>query len=168
MAIRFECDGDYRYVGDTTFKSTVVVGGKPCKTLYVRASIHPFARVAVATNDIKRGEPISDSDCTMVRKDLADLRGGFFTDRAPLRELVATRSIKTGAVISTGHVDRPVAVKRGKVVAAEVRGNGFRITAAAKAMDNGRVGDVIRLMNVASKKTLTGEVLDANTVKVVL
>jgi flagella basal body P-ring formation protein FlgA len=167
-AIRFECDGDYRYVGDTTFKTTVVVGGKPCKTMYMRASIHPFGRVAVATRDIKRGELISDSDCTMVRKDLGDLSRGFFADRAGLRGLVAARSIPTGAVISTRSVDRPVAVKRGRVVVAEVRGNGFRITAMAKAMDNGRVGDVIRLMNVASKKALTGEVLDANTVKVVL
>jgi len=168
IAIRFECNGNYRYVGDTTFKTTVMVGGKPCKTLYMRASIHPFGRVAVATRDIKRGELVSDSDCTMVRKDLGDLSGGFFADREDLRGLVAARSIPTGAVISTGSVDRPVAVKRGKVVAAEVRGNGFRITAMAKAMDNGRVGDVIKLMNVASRKTLTGEVLDANTVKVVL
>jgi len=168
IAIRFECDGDYRYVGDTTFKTTVVVGGKPCKTLYMRASIHPFGRVAVATRDIRRGELINDSDFSMVRKDLADLRGGSFADRARLRGLVAARSIRTGAVISLGGVERPIAVKRGKIVAAEVRGNGFRISAMAKAMDNGRVGDVIRLMNVDSKKTLAGEVVDANTVRVVL
>ena len=70
-------------------------------------------------------------------------------------------------VISLRYVERPVAIKRGNIVAAQVIGNGFRITAMAKAMDNGRVGDVIRLMNVDSRKTLTGEVLDETTVRVV-
>jgi flagella basal body P-ring formation protein FlgA len=167
-AIRFECDGNYRYVGDTTFKTTVLVGGKPCKTLYMRAGIHPFGLVAVATRDIRRGELISDSYFRMVKKDLADVSGGFIADRARLRGLVAARSIPTGGVISLGCVERPVAVKRGKIVAAEVRGDGFLVTAMAKAMDNGRVGDVIRLMNVDSKKALAGEVVDANTVRVVL
>ncbi len=52
------------------------------------------------------------------------------------------------------------------MVTAEVAGRCFRITALVKAMDNGRVGDVIRLTNVGSRKTLAGEVIDENTVRV--
>ncbi|MCK5558635.1 MAG: flagellar basal body P-ring formation protein FlgA [Candidatus Hydrogenedentes bacterium] len=167
IAVKFESDGRYRYVDDAIFKTTILVGGKRCKTLYMRASVHPFQRIAVAVEDIKRGELISESDFSMVRKDLADLTGGFFADRAGLHGLVAARSIPTGTVISLRCVERPIAIKRGNIVVAEVRGNGFRITAMAKAMDNGRVGDVIRLMNVDSRKTLTGEVLDETTVRVV-
>ncbi len=164
--VRFECDGDYRYVGDETFRTTVLVDGKPCKTLYLRASVHPLEHVAVATRDIGRGSPINDTDFTMIRKDLAELSDGFFTDRAELRGLIAARSLSAGSVISLRCVDRPVVMKRGKIVTAEVRGRSFRITAMVKAMDNGRVGDVVRLTNLDSRKTLTGEVIDENTVRV--
>jgi len=164
--VRFESGGDYRYVGDETFRTTVLVDGKPCKTLYLRASVHPFERVAVATRDINRGSPIHDTDFAMIRKDLAELSGGFFTDRAEIRGLVAARSVSAGSVISLRCVDRPVVIKRGKIVIAEVTGRGFRITAMVKAMDNGRVGDVIRLTNLDSRKTLAGEVADENTVRV--
>jgi len=164
--VRFESGGDCRYVGDETFRTTVVVDGRPCKTLYLRASVHPFEHVAVAVKEIRRGDHIGDSDFTMIRKDLADLSGGFFTDGAAIRGLVAARSISAGSVISLRSVDRPIVIKRGKIVTAEVSGRGFRITAMVKAMDNGRVGDVVRLTNVDSRKTLTGEVVDENTVRV--
>ena len=164
--VRFESGGDYRYLGDETFRTTVAVDGNPCKTLYLRASVHPFECVAVAVRDIKRGDPIQDTDFAMVRKDLADLSGGFFTDQAAIRGLIAARSISAGSAISLRSVDRPVVIKRGKIVTAEVAGRGFRVTAMVKAMDDGRVGDVVRLTNVNSRKTLTGEVADENTVRV--
>jgi len=165
--VTFECDGDYRFVGDATFKTAVLVDGTPCRTLYLRASLHPFDRVAVALRDMKRGEPIRDGDFAMVRKDLAELDDGFFTGAETLRGLVAVRSISAGSVISVRSVDRPVAIVRGKLVNAEVAGRCFRITAVVKAMDNGKVGDVVRLTNIDSKKTLAGEVIDENTVRVV-
>jgi len=164
--VRFESGGDYRYVGDETFRTTVLVDGKPCKTLYLRASVHPFERVAVATRDISRGSSINDTDFAMIRKDLAELSGGFLKDRAEIRGLIAARSVSAGSVISLRCVDRPVVIKRGKIVIAEVTGRGFRITATVKAMDSGRVGDVVRLTNLDSRKTLTGEVVDENTVRV--
>jgi len=166
-SVRFDCDGDYRYVGDATFKTTVLVEGRSCKTLYLRASLHPFDRVAVALRDIRRGDLVRQNDFTMVRKDLADLDDGFFTDAQTLRGLVAARPISVGSAISLRSVDRPLAIKRGKMVTAEVAGRCFRITALVKAMDNGKVGDVIRLTNMDSRKTLAGEVLDENTVRVV-
>jgi len=164
--VRFEPDNDYRYVGDETFRTTVAVDGNPCKTLYLRASVHPFEHVAVAVRDIKRGDPIQDGDFAMVRKDLAELSDGFFTDRAAIRGLIAARTISAGSAISLRCVDRPVVIKRGKIVTAEVAGRGFRVTAIVKAMDNGRVGDVVRLTNVDSRKILTGEVADENIVMV--
>jgi len=167
MSITFECDGDYRFVGDATFKTAILVDGRPCRTLYLRANVHPFDHVAVALRDMKRGEPIRDGDFTMVRKDLAELDDGFFTSAETLRGLVAARSISAGSVISLRSVDRPVAIVRGKLVSAEVVGRCFRITAVVKAMDNGKVGDVIRLTNIDSRKTLVGEVIDENTVRVV-
>jgi flagella basal body P-ring formation protein FlgA len=165
-AVTFECDGDYRYVGDTSLKTTIKVDGKRCRTLYLRAGVHPFTPVAVAVKNIKRGEPILESDFSMVKKDLTDLRRGFFVDKTDLNGLVAARSIAAGAAISLQCVERPIAVKRGKIVVAEIKGKGFRITAMAKAMDNGRVGDVIRLTNVDSRRTFTGEVVDESTVRV--
>jgi flagella basal body P-ring formation protein FlgA len=166
-SVSFDCDGDYRYLGDATFKTTVTVDGIPCRTLYLRASLHPFDGVAVALRDVERGEPVQQNDFTMVRKDLADLNDGFFTDAETLRGLVAARAINAGSVISARCVDRPVVIKRGKTVTAEVAGRFFRITALVKAVDSGKVGDVIRLTNMDSKKTLAGEVLDENTVRVV-
>jgi flagella basal body P-ring formation protein FlgA len=166
-SITFECDGDYRFVGETTFRTIILVDGKPCKTLYLRANVRPFGRVAVALREMGRGDPIRNTDFTMVRKDFAELGDGFFTNGEALCGLVAARPISAGSVISLHSVDRPIAITRGKMVTAEVAGRFFRITAVVKAMDNGKVGDVIRLTNVDSKKTLAGEVINENTVRVV-
>jgi flagella basal body P-ring formation protein FlgA len=165
--VEFECPTGYRYVGDAPFKTTILVDGKPCRTLYVKATVHPFAQVAVAARDMDRGEPIGEGDFDMVRKDLASAPKGHITDSSMLAGLIAAQSIPSGSVISLRSVERPLAVKRGSVVAAEVTGNGFRVSAKAKALDNGRVGDVIRLVNTDSRKLLVGEVVNGDTVRVV-
>jgi flagella basal body P-ring formation protein FlgA len=61
---------------------------------------------------------------------------------------------------------KPQAIKRGAIVTASLEQHGIYIQMQAKAMDNGAIGEEIRIMNIDSGKTLSGLVEGLNRVKV--
>ena len=66
-----------------------------------------------------------------------------------------------------GHdVRRAVVVKQGQSVTLTVgQGNGFSITARVEAMQDGKIGDQIRLKNPESGRLLTGIVTGPNAAR---
>jgi flagella basal body P-ring formation protein FlgA len=57
-------------------------------------------------------------------------------------------------------------VKRGDLVTMELNSGPIRVTAIAKAMENGTKGDIIRLVNMDSNRTLEAEVTGQRAAKV--
>ncbi|MEM6955702.1 MAG: flagella basal body P-ring formation protein FlgA [Myxococcota bacterium] len=60
----------------------------------------------------------------------------------------------------------PPAVRAGSRVTAVARIGSVRATAPAEATQPGRIGDVIRIRNLATRRALTARVIDAETVEV--
>ena len=73
------------------------------------------------------------------------------------------RDVAAGAPLHTYDVRRAVVVKQGQSVLLTVgQGNGFSITARVEALQDGKIGDQIRLKNPDSGRLLTGVVTGPN------
>jgi len=73
------------------------------------------------------------------------------------------RDVAAGAPLHSYDVRRAVVVKQGQSVLLTVgQGNGFSITARVEALQDGKIGDQIRLKNPDSGRLLTGVVTGPN------
>ena len=76
------------------------------------------------------------------------------------------RDVQAGVPLRGYDVRRPVVVKQGQSVLLTVgQGNGFSITARVEAMQDGKIGDQIRLKNPDSGRLLTGIVTGPNAAR---
>jgi flagella basal body P-ring formation protein FlgA len=112
------------------------------------------AEVLTATRTIRPGEVIAPADL------------GFIAAEAPaalvLPEqavgLAARRLLVPGRPIMAGDVGAPALVKRNGPVALVYEKGGLTIRAEGRALADGAEGDLIRVMNLASRQTVTGTV----------
>jgi flagella basal body P-ring formation protein FlgA len=94
------------------------------------------------------------------------------TDRdyvAALSQLVgkqARRSLSPGKPVRADYVSQPTVVRADELIRLVYETNQVRITVKGKALEDGAVGETIRVVNVRSNKTLTGIVRGPSQVAV--
>ena len=78
----------------------------------------------------------------------------------------ATRDLPAGQVVRSSDIKRAVLVKQGQSALMSVgQDKGFQITIRVEAMQDGRMGEQIRLKNTESGRLLTGTVTGPNAVR---
>ncbi len=116
------------------------------------------AQQAVASADIPAGTAFSKDNIKIetVPCDTKPADGW-----APPYGMIATKKIAAGTIISGKEQLPPkpdVLVKRGQKVTMRISGTGFTVTAVGEAQEDGRAGDVIKVVNVDSKRTVFARV----------
>lgn len=107
--------------------------------------VQAYRRLPVARRDLRRGEVLSLSDVVLERR----LLTGHERNEPPaieeLQNCVVRVPLARGEIVDWRSV-RPIpAVRSGARVVMEYRGDGFVLSVAATAMNDGMVGDTIRV-----------------------
>lgn len=133
-----------------------------------RLNITVYQNVLVAARNLLAGETISEDCFKIDRRDIGRLTGSYYreTDKDKLIGLVLKRGLPEGGPLTESVVDRPILIKRGTYVTLVAHIGFVEVTAKGKSLQDGREGQMIRLQNVATGKTVSGKVLDALTVDV--
>ncbi len=126
--------------------------------------IERYAKVPVAVRDIPRGALIHPEDITYQKKRI--------TNASQLRSMpqsivgsVARSPIHSGAVIKPYMVTPDYAVKKHKNVKILYQKGAIRIELLGLALDNGNIGDTVRVKNLSSNKVLQCKVLQSGVVQ---
>jgi flagella basal body P-ring formation protein FlgA len=151
--------------GPTVLRVGIDVDGQTLQTMSVTADIRYLRPVLVARYMLGRGEALEESMVEMAERDITTLRNGYFTELALLQDMQTRRSLAEGAVLTRNHVAAIPVVKRGAAVELVARTNRFSATALGEAMQDGGVGERIRVKNSDSGKILYGQILDAYTIQ---
>jgi flagella basal body P-ring formation protein FlgA len=127
-------------------------------------------RVAVdhvhATRAIARGHTIEIGDVVTARHDLPR---GALRPLPGLTEIlggVATRDLKDGACVVAAAVAPQPVVRPGAAVTGLLRIDGVEVRALLVAMDSGKVGGRIRVMNPDSRRTFRARILTRDLVEI--
>jgi flagella basal body P-ring formation protein FlgA len=119
----------------------------------------------VLTRSIKKGEVLKESD--FVVRQIRVNKAGMYASRAS--DVVGyslRRSLSQGeAIVLNLIADAPI-IERGKGVTIIVRDEGLMVKAKGEALENGALGDEIKVRNIASKAVLTAIVIASDTVEV--
>lgn len=107
-----------------------------------------------ANRALQRGALIREGDVT----------GPYATQDYVGQELI--RSVRAGAVMTPRHVRTPLQVERNETVTLVFRRGALTMETTGRALDEGAVGDRVSVMNITSRKRITGRVIGQGLVEV--
>ena len=114
---------------------------------------------------IERNEIVKSSDVVLERRPKAEVG----TDAAARDRAVgmqARRQLRAGQAIRAADLAKPDLVQRDQNVTLIYEAPGIYLTMRGKALENGTEGDVVNVMNLQSKRTLSGTVTGRGQVSI--
>jgi flagella basal body P-ring formation protein FlgA len=128
----------------------------PTKLRFTGTAIETV-EVAVLTRDIERSEMLKSSDVTQERRPKAEVTGEAATrDRTVGMQL--RRPMRAGTPIRVADIAKPEFVQRDQNVTIIYQVPGLYLTTRGKAVESGAEGDTVSVLNLQTKRTLTGVV----------
>lgn len=146
-----------------TFQARILSDGQIVE-LNGRAEVE--VAMPVPVRRIRPGEIIEAADLTTVRLSLDRAGSGFISSVDALIGLSPRRQMPAGRLIQVGSVGAPIVVQRNRPVTLVYEDGALVLAARGRALQEGGVGDVVRVMNIASSTIVTGTVTGAETVSV--
>ena len=147
--------------GKTVFKLDFAGGREVTATALVSGYVTVVkSRRLLRANSVIGPEDVSSSLLEVSRLP----NGGFFTEESQVAGKRLTRSIGAGVTILNAMVSGYPLVGRGHMVTIVVETPGFKITTAGELVESARVGSNVKVMNISSRKMLSGLLADENTV----
>ncbi|MAQ81770.1 MAG: flagella basal body P-ring formation protein FlgA [Maritimibacter sp.] len=120
------------------------------------------AETVVAARTIRAQAIITPADVTVIEKTVP----GTLSLPAEAVGLEARVILYSGRPIRPGDIGPPAIIERNQIVTLIYRSGPLSIAAEARAMSRAGVGDAVRVMNLASRTTVTGIVRADGTVSV--
>ncbi len=141
-------------VGTVPFKVIANVGGKQ-QAFTATARVRIFKKVAVAARRLGRHEIIDRDDVRLEKRDITFLTDGYFEDRDSAAGKRTRRVINAGSILASSDVEDLPIVERGADVMVSVIIGSVTVTAKARALEDGAIGDRIVVRDLTTGKRLT-------------
>lgn len=133
--------------------------------LYLPVRVKTLVKVLVTTMAINKGSVLDSSNTSVVYKGEQTLRGEYIATSDGIWGAKAKRNIAKGRAVTKRNI---CIVCKGENVVLLAQSDTFSIKTAGVAMSNGGLGDEVRVKNVQSGRTVTGEVKAINKVVIAL
>jgi flagella basal body P-ring formation protein FlgA len=128
---------------------------------------HIWRDVWVAHSALRRGDLFTASGCIRERRDILVCRQAYLGDADPNTQEIS-ENISSGAVILERQVRPRTVVRRGQVAEAIVRDGGMSVSLKVEVMEDGALGQQVRVRNPQSNREFRGKVENDATISVCL
>lgn len=135
-------------------------------TLYVPVSISRMEEIVVASRPMTRGTIITAEDIRIETRDVAKLHRGFIATPEEAVGKRVKRRIQANGVVTPDRITVQHAVKKGNLVTILARIGSLEVRVKGKALDNGVIGERIKVKNSSSERELEATVVARGTVRV--
>jgi flagella basal body P-ring formation protein FlgA len=138
----------------------------PNASLRVLADVRVTADYLRASHTILPGQVLTAADVVAVREVMPAVPLRHLPTAAEVLGAHALRRLVAGDVLQAAFIATPPVVTIGEPVTAIARIGDLEIAARFIAEENGRIGDLIRIVNPDTKRTLRARIIKAGTVEV--
>lgn len=156
-----------RRTGKFSANIAVPAGDGTYDTAVVRGRTHAISYVPALNKVIAPGMQIREQDITWVSQPTLSIGRNIIRNKSQLIGMTPRRGLNTGSPLRPSDVTRPKVVFRGKLVSITYKSGKISLTAIGKAIEGGGRGDVIRVMNSKSHKTIDAVVTGPGQVQVI-
>jgi flagella basal body P-ring formation protein FlgA len=151
-------------IGNTTVG--VRCNGSSPWSLFVPVTVKVMAEIVVANRNMPRGSIIGQGDLTLEKRDLARLHRGYMEDATSAIGKKLRNRVRKHQVITPSQLDVPLAVKRNNRVIIQASNSTIQIRMVGKALENGGIGETIRVRNISSNKEIDAKIISSGIVEV--
>ena len=132
----------------------------------IAGRVYKLENLPVLNKRMERNDIIKKNDVEWVKVRSRSIRPDVIRDAADLIGQAPRRIVQSGTPIRKNEVQTPVLVPKRAMVTVLHRTALMRLTARARALEDGSMGDIIRVANATSKKVIEAEVTGFNEVTV--
>jgi flagella basal body P-ring formation protein FlgA len=130
------------------------------------ARVDIYVDVLAAAHYLGRHYHVQAKDVQWASRTLSVLPHDFLMEPREVLGKRMTIGVNRGEVLRAGIVEEPPLLRKGDRVTLVAESHQIKITTTAEVREEGRRGDRIKLVNLLSRKEVTGTVLDEHTVQV--
>jgi len=151
---------------DITFDIANANGSAPTRLRFT-GSVIETVEAAVLARNIDRNEVIKSSDVVVERRPKAEV-GTDAASRDRAVGMQARRQLRAGQALKVADLAKPDLVQRDQTVVLIYEAAGLYLTIRGKALEGGTEGDVVSVLNLQSKRTVTGTVIGRGQVAITI
>lgn len=154
------------YMGNIAMTINFQVNGKLERKVPVSGRVSVSRDVVKTLKKIRSGEMISAGDLTLATEKCLKFQGNVFTNIEDAVGKRAVRTIQAGKKVLMEMIEDPPMVQKGDRVIIKAENSEIRITVAGKVLEDGRSGDLVRVVNINSGKEIYATVRRPDLVEV--
>ncbi|MEO2068742.1 MAG: flagellar basal body P-ring formation chaperone FlgA, partial [Desulfurobacteriaceae bacterium] len=143
---------------------TIFRNGKPVKRVFITLRVEKKQSVVVAKKNIPKGKIITFEDLEVVKLPESKAKNTFLSKEEVIGR-VARRDIRKGEVIRERDILPHFIVFKGKPVKVVYSSGTIHIEILGIALENGSLGDIIKVKNISTGKVLLCRVIGNGIVK---
>jgi flagella basal body P-ring formation protein FlgA len=118
-------------------------------TVYIQAKVSVQGDYVAAAVPLAAGQPIEQSQLVLMKGDLAAMPNGVVTDMAQAVGRSSTSAVQSGAPLRLDALRSKPVVQQGQLVRVVSSGDGFKVSAEARAIGNAGEGQVVQVRTPA-------------------
>src|ERR1700733_1604621 len=122
---------------------------------------------AILTRNVERGDVLKASDVVTERRPKAEV-GSDAAPRVRAVGMQMRKGLRAGQALRVADLGKPDLVQKDDNVTLIYEAAGIYLTARGKAIDNGTEGDTVTVLNLQSKRTITGTVVGRDQVTIAI
>src|SRR5882757_6373918 len=149
---------------DVTFEIANEAGQASAKLRFTGTAIETV-EAAVLARGVERNEILKSSDVVIERRPKAEA-GPDVASRDRAVGMQARKQLRAGQALKVADLAKPDLVQRDQNVTLIYETSGLYLTIRGKALDGGTEGDVVNVLNLQSKRTVSGVVIGRGQVAV--
>lgn len=134
------------------------------RTFVVPVEIKSYDTVLVATKDILKGETLNSTNSRYEKRNIEYNSGNVISENYDYKNLTSQRNIKAGDVIDKRFLAKQTTIFRSSPVVATFQTGGISLSIEVTALENGGIGDYIKVRSKEYNKIYQGKVISSNQV----
>ncbi len=129
---------------------------------------HHSPNVWVAHSDIARGELVSAADVDQERRDVLQVRESLAQFNQDDSSLQFTDEVEAGRILLARNLKPRAVIHRGQMADALLQDGALNIMMKVEVLEDGALGQIVKIRNPVSQRNLTGKVVNDQTVSISL
>jgi flagella basal body P-ring formation protein FlgA len=128
------------------------------KELRITGSIDQVETVPTLARAIKPGEVIAETDIRWNTISIRRINSRTIQNAADLIGQTVKRPVRAGKILMTSDIVTPTAIDKGEQLTLVFKIGAMQLTAGARALERGGIGEVINVMNSKSRQTVEARI----------
>lgn len=137
-------------------------------TIFVPGHVNLYREVATALRSLQRNSIVQAADVQLSERDISSLRQGYILNLENVIGQKITRPIQPNQIISANYLKAAAAINKGDQVVISARANSMYVRMPGTALEEGAIGQQIRVRNVRSQRVVHARVTGPGQVEVAM